>query len=118
MVRKSVPWSLLFASTVAHAAGYDPVWQLGTDDNTSAPFSQESFGPNAAPGSATTKDDDYYFAGVYPVPIGTRATPEAVENFERSVTAGDPRNRLHFPLTAGQAATTSRLRVTIDLIGG
>jgi len=118
MVRKSVPWFLLLASAVAHAASFDPVWQLGSDDGETAPFSQESFGSNAAPGSATTKDDDYYFAGVYPAPIGALANPEAVENFERSVTAGDPRNRLHFPLTAGQAATTSRLRVTIDLIGG
>ncbi|HEY8962295.1 MAG TPA: hypothetical protein VIM57_08825, partial [Luteolibacter sp.] len=118
MVRKPVPWLLLFASTVAHAASFDPVWQLGGDDEETTPFSQESFGPNAAPGSATTKDDDYYFAGVYPSPIGTRATDEALENFERSVTAGDPRDRLHFPLTAGQAATTSRLRVTVDLIDG
>jgi uncharacterized protein (DUF1800 family) len=118
MVRNPVPWLLLFASAVANAAGYDPLWQLGTDDDATAPFSQESFGANVAPGSATTKDDDYYFAGNYPSPIGTRATDEAIENFERSVTSGDPRKRLHFPLIASQAAASSRLRATIDLIGG
>jgi uncharacterized protein (DUF1800 family) len=102
----------------ARASGFATVWQLGADDQSLSPFSQESFGPNSAPGSATIKDDDYYLSGTYPAPIGTLATDEPIANFERAVTSGDPRNRIHFPLTAAQASAGSLLRVTIDLSGG
>ncbi|HEY8991519.1 MAG TPA: DUF1800 family protein, partial [Luteolibacter sp.] len=119
MVRLSVTWFLsLSAAAMPLAHGFDGVWQLGVDDGETAPFSQESFGPNNAPGSATTKDDDYYFAGTYPAPIGLRATDEALANMERAATSSDPRKRLHFPLTSAQASAASRLRVTVDLIGG
>ncbi|BCU79853.1 DUF1800 family protein [Luteolibacter sp. LG18] len=120
MARKPASWPLLFAalSGPAHAALFDPVWQLGTDDANTAPFSQESFAANSAPGSATVKDDDYYFAGTYPAPIGTVGTTEAVANFERAMTISDPRKRIHFPLTAAQVSSGSRLRITIDLFAG
>jgi uncharacterized protein (DUF1800 family) len=94
------------------------VWQLGSDDNSLSPFSQESFGPNNAPGSATAKDDDYYLAGIHPSPIGTLAGDEPIANFERAITSGDPRNRIHFPLSAAQAGANSRLKLSIDLTGG
>ncbi len=100
------------------AAPFVRLWQLGADDHASSPFSQESWGPNAAPGSATQKDDDYYLAGTYPAPVGSLAADEAIANFERAVTEGDSRNRIHFPLTTHQASATSRLRVTVDLFGG
>ncbi|MES2474405.1 MAG: DUF1800 family protein [Verrucomicrobiota bacterium] len=100
------------------AAPFAQLWQLGADDHASSPFSQESWGPNNPPGSATVKDDDFYLAGTYATPIGTLATDEAIANFERAITEGDPRNRIHFPLTTQQASATSRLRVTVDLIGG
>jgi uncharacterized protein (DUF1800 family) len=103
---------------LATAAQFAPVWQLGTDDGNSAPFSQESFFSNVAPGSPSVKDDDYYLAGIYPSPVGTLAANEDITFFERAVTEGDPRDRIHFPLTAAQASATSRLRVTVDLIGG
>ena len=102
----------------AVAAPFATLWQLGADDGVLEPFSQESFGPNTPPGSANLKDDDYYFAGTYPVPVGVVATNEDISYMERAVTDGDPRERIHFPLTAAQASSTSRLRVTVDLIGG
>lgn len=111
-----VPW--LAMACPAMASSYTTVWQLGGDDGNLAPFSQESFGPNNAPGSATAKDDDYYLAGSYPAPVGTLAGDEPIANFERAITAGDPRNRIHFPLGAAQVSADSRLRLTIDLSGG
>ncbi len=110
--------ALSLISGMAHAAGFATVWQLGTDDNASPPFVSENYYSNNPPGSATAIDDDYYFAGTYPAPIGTLAANEPASNIERSVTSGDPRKRFHFPLTAAQAATTSRFRVTVDLFGG
>lgn len=101
----------------ALSAPFSPVWQLGSDDGLLPPFSQESFGPNNPPGSATVKDDDYYLAGTYPG-VGTVAANENLANFEQAVTSGDLRNRIHFPLTAAQASATSRLRITIDLTNG
>jgi uncharacterized protein (DUF1800 family) len=100
------------------AAPFARLWQLGADDHASSPFSQESWGPNHPPGSAALKDDDYYLAGTYPAPVGTLAANETIAFFERAITEGDPRDRIHFPLTAAQASAASRLRVTVDLFGG
>jgi uncharacterized protein (DUF1800 family) len=108
----------ILSAVTAHASSFSTVWQLGSDDENLLPFSQESFAPNSAPGSAIDKDDDYYLAGSYPAPIGELSADESIANFERAVTSGDPRVRIHFPLTAAQASATSLLRVTIDLIGG
>lgn len=105
-------------ASFAWAAPFATVWQLGDDDGLSEPFAQESFGANSPPGSATAKDDDYYLAGNFPAPIGSLAANESIVNFERAVTSGDPRNRIHFPLTAAQAAAGARLRLTVDLFGG
>jgi uncharacterized protein (DUF1800 family) len=107
---------LLAGSAVAST--FTGVWQLGGDDASLSPFSQESFGPNNAPGSASLKDDDYYLAGSYPFPVGVVAADESIAFFERAVTSGDPRNRIHFPLNAAQASAASLLRVTVDLTGG
>ena len=100
------------------ASSFSTVWQLGNDDASFLPFTQENFSANNPPGSASVKDDDYYLAGSYSAPIGTLASNEALANFEHAVTQGDPRNRVHFHLTASQAAPSSRLRLTIDLRGG
>jgi uncharacterized protein (DUF1800 family) len=102
----------------AAAAGYQAAWQLGADDSGLPPFSQESSGPNSSPGSASVKDDDYYFAGTYPTPVGVVGTDENIAFVERAVTASDPRNRIHFPLTAAQASSASRLRITVDFYSG
>lgn len=94
------------------------IWQLGADDGQASPFQTESYGPNASPGSATIKDDDYYFAGTYPAPIGILAGDETDQNVERAITASDPRNRFHFPLPADAITSEARLTVTVDLYGG
>ncbi|BCX47993.1 calcium-binding-repeat protein [Haloferula helveola] len=112
--------AVLWAAPSAQAATPSStiVWVLGSDDNQTSPFRQESFGPNVPPGSATAKDDDYYFAGTYAAPIGVLATHEDVINVERAVTQGDPRQRFHFPLGPAERGTDSLLTVTIDLFGG
>jgi uncharacterized protein (DUF1800 family) len=99
-------------------AEFGRVWRLGNDDQSTLPFSQENFSANSAPGSASVRDDDYYLAGAYPPPVGLLAADEPLANFERAVTSGDPRNRIHFHLSAAQASARSRLRVTVDLFGG
>ncbi|HVJ45365.1 MAG TPA: DUF1800 family protein [Luteolibacter sp.] len=122
MILKKV-FSVLFSAVAAlgcqsWAGGFAQVWKLGADDQATPPFLQENFSANNAPGSAAVLDDDYYFAGTYPAPIGVLAADEPAANYERAVTSGDPRNRIHFPLTAAQASAHSRLRVTVDLFGG
>jgi len=111
----------LVLSSAAHAASplaQDSVWSLGSDDGATAPFQQESFGPNNAPGSAGIKDDDYYFSGSYDSPIGSLASDEPVEQVERALTSGDPRERFHFPLTTAQRSSESHFMLTADLFGG
>lgn len=93
------------------------VWDLGTEDGATLPFTQES-GVNAAPGSATAKDDDYYLAGSYPAPIGNLAVDEPLGNFERALTSWDKINRVHFPLTAAQAGAGARHRLSFKMIHG
>ncbi|WP_395735999.1 DUF1800 family protein [Prosthecobacter sp.] len=106
-----------FASSVR--AGFSTLWTLGVQDWTANEFAAESYYSNAAPGSATVKDDDYYFAGTYPAPIGAVGVSENVgTNFERAITAGDPNDRMHFNLSAAQAAGTARYRLTFHLIWG
>ncbi|MCU0796217.1 MAG: DUF1800 family protein [Akkermansiaceae bacterium] len=100
------------------ALPHEIVWQLGSDDEEALPFETESYGPNSPPGSATLKDDDFYFAGSYPAPIGTVATSEPPSRFERAITSSDPRVRLHFPLSAAQAGPDSRLVLSIDFHSG
>jgi uncharacterized protein (DUF1800 family) len=91
-------------------------WQIGIDDGTPNEFGGATWSSNASPGSPSVKDDDFYLAGTYPGfgPV----TAESLAHFEREVTGGDPRNRIHFPLTAGQASAGARLKLTIDLIWG
>ena len=99
-------------------AGFSTVWTLGTRDGTPDEFSQENFSSNAMPGSATAKDDDYYFAGTYAAPIGVRATNEPLTNFERAISTSDPNDRIHFNLTSQQASGTARYRITYRLLWG
>ena len=108
----------VLSTCLAHGSPFSALWQLGSDDGQSSPFSQENFSANAAPGNASSKDDDYYLAGTYPAPIGTLGANEDIANFERAVTSSDPRDRVHFQLDAAQASASSRLRVTIDFFGG
>ena len=99
-------------------AGFSTLWTLGLPDNVPSEFSGENGNSNAAPGSATVLDDDYYFAGTYPAPIGVLAAAEPILNFERALTSGDPTDRIHFTLTASQAAAISRFRLTFRMVWG
>lgn len=105
----------LFAMTLPAQAVLTPLWQVGIDNGTQTEFVQESFSSNAAPGSATVKDDDWYFAGTYPSPIGTLATDEATSLFERALVDSDPRNRIHFNLT--QEQTNDNFQLCADIVG-
>lgn len=96
---------------------FTPLWLLGIVDNSQAEFAQEADGSPEAPGSAEAKDDDYYFAGVYPDPIGTVATAEDITLFERALTAGNTFSRIHFNLAADQVKTNSEYLLTFNLIG-
>lgn len=104
-------------ASAAHAVPYFySIWGVGSDDGTPNEFGDATWTSNASPGSPSVKDDDFYLAGTYPG-FGT-VSEEALSNFERDVTGGDPRNRLHFPLTAIEASAGSRLKLTVDLIWG
>jgi hypothetical protein len=96
-------------ANVAHGVPFFyGIWQLGNDDGTPNEFGNATWTSNASPGSPSARDDDFYLPGTYPG-FGTLAG-ESLANFERDVTGGDPRNRIHFPLTAPQAAAGSRLK--------
>jgi uncharacterized protein (DUF1800 family) len=101
----------------AHAR-FTALWTLGEADYNPQPFAYGNDTLAAVPdvSSAVSQDDDHYFAGTYAV-VGTVAT-EAPENFERRVHTLDTSNRIHFTLTAPQAASTAMLRVTLRLIWG
>jgi hypothetical protein len=117
------------ASLEIRYENFSELWVLGTDNNSQNEFSQENGSSNSPPGSAGTKDDDYYFAGTYPVPVNVVTENEITRDpvnpgrngtlgFERAVTNGDPNNRIHFNLDARQALPASEIRLTLDLIGG
>ena len=100
------------------AVQFNTVWQLGLDDGSRSPFNNESYNSNTAANGTTSKDDDYFFAGIYPAPVGTLLSDEDPNFFERAITVNDPRNRVHFPLSPAATSSESRLRVTVDLISG
>lgn len=91
-----------------------PVWFVGLPDNSVGDFSAEDGTSNSPPGSPTTLDDDYYFAGAYPAPVGVVTADEPVGNLERAVIRFNPPNddtlRFHFNLTAQQAVGTNAFR--------
>jgi hypothetical protein len=112
-------------------ADFVTLWELGADDNSLSDFSQEG-GQNQSPGfvslsaevpvgsendpsfNLSSKDDDYYFAGLYPNPIGLVDSSEPWKAFERALVPGDGTNRIHFTLNAQQAAITNIFRFTVD----
>lgn len=97
---------LAFSGFAAQAA---TIWQLGApgrgwpiDGVGGGPevdFYQENGNVNPAPGSATStladtlNDNDYYFAGIYPGPIGIVPSDEL--GFERAYAGADTSMRIH-----------------------
>jgi hypothetical protein len=96
-----------------------PIWSAGLPDNSVADFSPEDGTSNPAPGSPDALDDDYYFAGVYPDPIGVVSADELLGNLERAVIYFDPPNddtlRFHFNLSADEARGTSQFRYSTGI---
>ena len=93
------------------SAAWTPLWSLGIQDGTANDFGSEAYPNNATPAanSAITRDDDYYFAGSYAT-VGSVASPEPLSDFEGAISTWDPTTRIHFQLSAPQAASTSQLR--------
>ena len=111
-----IPLLACLAAAVEGSVPFSEVWGIGTDDGNPNEFGNATWSPNSSPGSPSARDDDFYLAGNYPG-LGA-VSGEAPANFEREVTGGDPRNRIHFPLTAAQASPGARLKLTVDLIWG
>lgn len=131
-------------------AGLQPVWQIGVDEdpfasgyNATDEFSQERNGNTLRPGRVTrvpgdpfynatnnpVADDDFYFAGTYPIGFNGLTTnlPVAFAEpdlggtnsaWERALTDGDRTNRIHFFLDGAQAGVQSRLRLSFELVWG
>jgi hypothetical protein len=91
-----------------------PVWFVGLPDNSVTDFSPEDGTSNPPPGSPSGLDDDYYFSGIYPDPVGEVTADEPVINLERAVIHFDPPNddtlRFHFNLTEEQVVGTNSFR--------
>ncbi len=100
---------LAIAILAPHSSRAAYIFTLGNDDGSQGEFSQEN-GPQAGPGAADVRDDDYYFAGTYA--IGTVVADEDWKNFDRAIANNDPTNRLHFNGIAGNTDLT----LTVDLI--
>lgn len=91
-------------------ADFTPVWSLGTWDGNPNEFG-DSNNYTEAPGSAAALDNDFYFAGTYPAPVGVVAVSEPVTAFEDTLDGWNTAMRLHFQLTPAQATTTARMRL-------
>jgi hypothetical protein len=96
-----------------------PIWFAGLPDNSVLDFSAEDGAANPPPGSPTVLDDDYYFAGVYPDPIGAVPDDEPLSNLERAVIHFDPPNddtlRFHFNLSAAEAYPITQFRYSTGI---
>lgn len=135
---------MILHATVIHAAPVT-LWQIGEDEdpyasgyNATDEFSHESGNTNAPPGLVTRipgdplynsasnpqRDDHFYQAGAYPAGFNGLTsllnvpTPEPTSVFERALTNVDPHNFIHFQLSAVQASSQSRLRLTFELVDG
>ena len=116
-------------------------WELGSnqDPSTSVVVPYHEFGvqnnrEDAPPGAVSRlsqdplfqgssnpgPDDDYYFAGIYPAGFNGLETLLAVPNdeplsaWERSLTAGDPANRIHFLLSPEQVIPGASMRLSFE----
>lgn len=99
-------------------AEFTTLWSLGVwDGDPQDEFGSSTWQYNAAPGSATDLDNDFYFAGTYPAPIGT-VTGEPPTNFEPVLDGENLSMRLHFNLSPAQATSTARMRLNMHQVWG
>ena len=112
-------------ATATVSIAMDPfacLWQVGVADGGAGDLVQEDNSITPPPGSATQRDDDWYFAGVYPDPVGIVADDEALtsasdvnprEGFERALLVSDPNNRIHFNLDEENASPGTDMRLIV-----
>ena len=80
--------------------------------------------PQYATASNPTADDDFYFAGLYPIGFNGLIQPLQVPNdepavaWERALTTRDRTNRMHFHLKPSQVASGARLRLRYRMSSG
>jgi uncharacterized protein (DUF1800 family) len=135
---------------VTAPAAWSVLWQIGADEDPLASgyqptdeFASENYINDARPGKVTRipsdplynptnnakADDDFYFAGTYPIGFNGLTTNLIVafnepdyggtnSAWERALTDGDRTNRIHFFLNAAQTNAASRLRFSCELIWG
>lgn len=130
--------ALTIATTFLASAGLlaapGTVWLIGADEdplaagyNPTDEFSSENYVNDARPGTVYTTnspvvDDDFYFAGNYPIGFNGLTTNRNVAvsepnlAWERALTNGDQTNRAHFILNSAQAGAQSRLRLSFELV--
>lgn len=97
-------------------ADFETLWSLGVwNGNPEDGYGDASWQQNDEPGT-TGLDNDYYFAGTYPG-VGTVVT-EPLGNFEDGLSESNNTIRLHFMLTAAQAAGTARMRFSMQHVWG
>ena len=126
----------LFLGMVTIFASPQTIWQIGQDEdplaagyNATDEFSTENYINDARPGSVYTTngpvvDDDFYFAGNYPIGFNGLTTNRTVVvsepdlGWERALTDGDRTNRVNFILNSAQAGALSRLRLSFELVWG
>lgn len=97
---------------------FEELWSLGVwDGDPQDEYGTSTWEYNAGPGSASALDNDFYFAGTYPAPIGTVAG-EPVTNFEPQLNEGNLSVRLHFNLSPAQATSTARMRLNMHQVWG
>lgn len=97
---------------------FETLWSLGVwDGDPQDEYGTSTWDYNAAPGSASALDNDFYFAGTYPAPIGT-VPSEPVTNFEPELNASNLSVRLHFNLSPAQATSTARMRLNMHQVWG
>ncbi|MEI6085248.1 MAG: DUF1800 family protein [Verrucomicrobiota bacterium] len=129
-------WLILFCLVAVGArAELSNVWVIGVDDdpllsgyNPTAEFWVEN-GVNDPPPGNLSSNDDFYCVGTFPAGFNGSTTQLVVTtqepniNWERALTAwdltqGDWSNRVHFILSAAQTNRLTRLRLTLELVGG
>ena len=137
LIRKTgLAFAILTLATASLFAAPQTVWLIGVDEdplaagyNATDEFSSENYINDARPGTVYTTnnpvvDDDFYFAGTYPIGFNglttnrTVAVSEPNVAWERALTDGDRTNRAHFNLSSAQAGALSRLRLSFELVWG
>lgn len=117
---RAVPCLALFAMALlaspASAQRFQILWQAGQDDGgwPDADFVQEDGQQNDPPGNPNARDDDWYFPGTYPDPIGDLPGGSPLTGaLERAFVPTDPDIRLHFNLPA-ELAPQALMRFTTE----